>query len=661
MSARMLQRALKSNGAGSSTSAVSSEIEHSDSDEDCIHGSAITNRFDLLGLQEEDVENENEDENQRQSDQQSVTGFASTSASESVKPRRKKNKGKKKGKQQPATSDGKTRDADVESVDQLFSRLSERNDEASSSMLDGSSAGRYLLDAYNKHLGVDIKRLRAEDELRRIFGSKVINSVKSGSSGFQRRRQAALRRTGRGMPWRRSVLVVPMEHWARWDGGISMECTEVKDGCQYFRYKYSASYAEVQKKFEQCVRSHNPNTIVALLRNHPYHVDSLLALAEVYKHMGEYQQAADLLEQCLYALECAWHPCFNPSLGTCRLDYTVDTNKAFFLALFRHMQQLGKRGCHCTALEICKLLLSLDSKDPCGALFCIDYFALRAEQYNWLVKFVEYSSDKTLHLLPNFSYSLAIAWFRMEENKSEMAHRTHAGLKQDFRESKPKAFERLQQALAVHPTVLRKIVDRVPIKGDAKWNEILNDPHFLTATGGGPTLEHLISIYIERNYLLWRAPELQAWLKDAAATLTELAKKRSPEMAKWESVREEVFQSNDSQYQHLQVSEFSDSTSTLPLEEIPQLGLPPGFEAEGGFHEDDFFELPALQDGRNIPEALQYAASQGRNALLVFLQSLVPWMERAAGGVEEGPPVLLDDSSDNNDSTTGEFGDESLM
>ncbi|KAG6546946.1 hypothetical protein Mapa_011562 [Marchantia paleacea] len=663
MSARMVQRALRNHDAGSS---ALTDLGRSESDEDHAQESSVTNRFDLLGLQE-DGEDDNEDENsERQSDQQSFAGSASTSASASVKAKRKKNKGKKKGKQQQQqpSLEEKSHGADVESVDQVLSRLADRNDEASSSTLGNDSAGRFAANAYNKHLGVDTKHLRAEDELRRIFGSKVINSVESG---LQRRRQAVSRRTGRGMPLRKSLLVVPMGHWARWDGGMSMECTEVKDGHQYFRYRYSSSYAEVQKKFEVCVRSHNPNTIIALLRNHPYHVDSLLALAEVYKHMGEYQQAAELLEQCLYALECAWHPCFNPSLGTCRLDYKVDTNKALFLALFRHMQHLGKRGCHCTALEICKLLLSLDSKDPCGALFCIDFFALRAEQYQWLVQFVEYNSDKTIPFLPNFSYSLAIAWFRMEENSSENRTQTPGTLKQECRESKAKAFKLLQQALAIHPTVLKKIVDKVPIKGDAGWTDILNHPHFLKASEGGPTLEHLISIYVERSYLLWRAPDLQAWLKDAAASLTKLADKRSPEMAKWETVREKVSQSNDNQYQHLQVSEFSDSTSTLPPEEIPQMMFPPGFEPEQGFLVEDFLEvggpleLPTLQDGRDIPQALEHAASQGRNALLQFLQSLVPWMERGAGGIDEGAPILLDDSSDNNDSTTGEFGDESPM
>lgn len=119
-------------------------------------------------------------------------------------------------------------------MDQVLSRLADRNDEASSSTLGNDSEWSFLhaTNAYDKHLGVNTKHLRAEDELRRIFGSKVINSVESG---MQRRRQSVSRRSGRGMPLRKSLLVVPMGHWARWDGGMSMECTEIKDGHQYFR------------------------------------------------------------------------------------------------------------------------------------------------------------------------------------------------------------------------------------------------------------------------------------------------------------------------------------------------------------------------------------------------------------------------------------------
>lgn len=186
------------------------------------------------------------------------------------------------------------------------------------------------------------------------------------------------------------------------------------------RYEFSSSYQAVQKQFEECVGSHDPNTIAMIVAHHPYHIDSLLTLAEVYKHMGETQKSSDLLERCLYALECAWHPWFNPASGKCRLDYSWNANKPLFKALFKHMQHLGRRGCHRTALEVCKLLLSLDSDDPMGALFCIDYFALRAEQYQWLQRFVrEYGAERSLPLLPSFSLSVALAQFHLEAQRSE--------------------------------------------------------------------------------------------------------------------------------------------------------------------------------------------------------------------------------------------------
>ena len=48
------------------------------------------------------------------------------------------------------------------------------------------------------------------------------------------------------------------------------------------------------------------------------------------------------------------------------------------------LQNLSRRGLHGTALEYAKLLLGLDPSDPRGVLFCIDYLAIRAGQYNFL-------------------------------------------------------------------------------------------------------------------------------------------------------------------------------------------------------------------------------------------------------------------------------------
>jgi hypothetical protein len=47
--------------------------------------------------------------------------------------------------------------------------------------------------------------------------------------------------------------------------------------------------------FEQAQASYDPNAVAAVLHQFPYHVDSLLAMNELYRSMGEAQ------------VSCAWH------------------------------------------------------------------------------------------------------------------------------------------------------------------------------------------------------------------------------------------------------------------------------------------------------------------------------------------------------------------
>lgn len=213
-------------------------------------------------------------------------------------------------------------------------------------------------------------------------------------------------------------------------------------------------------------------------------------------------------------------PVFNITTGRSRLDFGWQPNRALFVALFKHMQHLDRRGCHRTALEVCKLLLSLDSDDPMGSVFCIDYFAIRAEQYQWLQTFAsEYGSERSLPLLPSFSYSLALALFHISGSEHEL----------------------LQQALMLHPGFLKKIVEKAPIKEDDAWAKILKHPHFGRVPTQSPTLEHLINIYVARSYLIWRPPEVQAWLKEGAQAVVAIANNGGAEMANWACVRREAF------------------------------------------------------------------------------------------------------------------------
>lgn len=85
-------------------------------------------------------------------------------------------------------------------------------------------------------LQVEPKLLNAETELRRIFGSKVVNSLgKSHQTGPSRQNRGGRRGNHNH---RKTILVSPLEHWPRWDGSFSMEYLETKDQYHYFRLVY---------------------------------------------------------------------------------------------------------------------------------------------------------------------------------------------------------------------------------------------------------------------------------------------------------------------------------------------------------------------------------------------------------------------------------------
>ena len=40
---------------------------------------------------------------------------------------------------------------------------------------------------------------------------------------------------------------------------------------------------QVQQEYEDCVQAHDPNLLARLVQKHPYHVDALLSLVELYQ------------------------------------------------------------------------------------------------------------------------------------------------------------------------------------------------------------------------------------------------------------------------------------------------------------------------------------------------------------------------------------------
>ena len=93
-------------------------------------------------------------------------------------------------------------------------------------------------------------------------------------------------------------------------------------------------------------------------------------------------------------------------------------NRVFGECLAKYIDILGRKGCNRTAIEFCKLLLSLDPvNDPFGVLLRFDYYAIRAKEYGLLIQFVKnvtseiYPEDKMASLLtmPNFLLTVPLA------------------------------------------------------------------------------------------------------------------------------------------------------------------------------------------------------------------------------------------------------------
>uniref|UniRef100_A0A8C8BN40 Transcription factor 25 n=1 Tax=Otus sunia TaxID=257818 RepID=A0A8C8BN40_9STRI len=321
---------------------------------------------------------------------------------------------------------------------------------------------------------------------------------------------------------RSTWLTAPKNTWPRYSKtGIAMQLVDTRRGVQHFTFEHHREYQQVQFKFLDAVESMDPNNIVLLLQMNPYHVDSLLQLSDVCRMQEDQEMARDLIERALYSLECAFHPVFSLTSGTCRLDYRRPENRAFFLALFKHLMFLEKRGCPRTALEFCKLILSLDPEnDPLCVLLLIDFLSLRAREYTFLTRiFQEWESHRNLSQLPNFAFSVPLAYFFLsqQEERSEL----------EISQARERAARLIQLALIMFPSVLMPLLDRCSVQPDAR---VTSHPFFgLNAQiSQPPALNQLTSLYVGRTHSLWKDPAVMAWLETHVHEVLRMVDARDP-------------------------------------------------------------------------------------------------------------------------------------
>ncbi|NXC84138.1 TCF25 factor, partial [Cercotrichas coryphoeus] len=499
----------------------------------------------------------------------------------SNKPRKKKKKRKTK-----KNSAGETvEDNDLEDIDSLLERIEDPR-------LAPQSQGGTTTDS-RPLLYVEHRNLNPENELKRYFGARAV-------LGDQRPRQRQ-RQYVRSM-W----LTAPKNTWPRYSKtGITMQLLDTRRGVQHFTFEHHREYQQVQFKFLDAVESMDPNNIVLLLQMNPYHVDSLLQLSDVCRMQEDQEMARDLIERALYSLECAFHPVFSLTSGTCRLDYRRPENRAFFLALFKHLMFLEKRGCPRTALEFCKLILSLDPEnDPLCVLLLIDFLSLRAREYTFLTRlFQEWESHRSLSQLPNFAFSVPLAYFFLsqQEERPEL----------ERSQARERAARLIQLALIMFPSVLMPLLDHCSVQPDAR---VASHPFFgLNAQiSQSPALNQLTSLYVGRTHALWKDPAVMAWLEPHVHEVLRMVEAQDALVQEAEHKRKIRYQSAPRNvYRHIILSEMKEATAALPLEVTSQPVM--GFDP-----------LPPLDSIVSYTRPERTSHPSNESTLSLFFRSLLP-------------------------------------
>uniref|UniRef100_A0A8I3MII3 Transcription factor 25 n=1 Tax=Canis lupus familiaris TaxID=9615 RepID=A0A8I3MII3_CANLF len=419
-------------------------------------------------------------------------------------------------------------------------------------------------------------------ELKRYFGARAV-------LGEQRPRQR--QRVYPKCTW----LTTPKSTWPRYTKpGLSMRLLESKKGLSSFAFEHSEEYQQTQHKFLAAVESMEPNNIVVLLQTSPYHVDSLLQLSDACRFQEDQEMARDLVERALYSMECAFHPLFSLTSGTCRLDYRRPENRSFYLALYKQMSFLEKRGCPRTALEFCKLILSLEpDEDPLCMLLLIDHLALRARNYEYLIRlFQEWEAHRNLSQLPNFAFSVPLAYFLLSQQA-------------DLPE------QELNSALTMFPGVLLPLLEYCSVRPDAAvaTHRFFGPDAEISQP---PALSQLVSLYLGRSHFLWKEPATMSWLEENVREVLQAVDSGDPAVEACESRRKVLYQRAPRNiHRHVVLSEVKEAVAALPPDVTTQSVM--GFDP-----------LPPLDTIYSYVRPERLSPVSHGNTIALFFRSLLP-------------------------------------
>ena len=233
------------------------------------------------------VDDEDEDEDEPQGDvapsAEASDDHAQVASNPSKKSKKKKKKAKGKGKTADTTESAALAKSksDVDEIDQALLSL---NLSARGRANTGSGEQEAAVSEEKKQLfsvlSVDSPNLHDANEMKKLFGRATLQNTEDEGRHRQRGQQGGIAaaiagRNGPGarnlasLGLRRNIFIQGKEEWPRGtSGGLGMEIVEKRaDGCVEYKFVHNRTYQDIQRQFQLCVASMDPERMVQLLHH----------------------------------------------------------------------------------------------------------------------------------------------------------------------------------------------------------------------------------------------------------------------------------------------------------------------------------------------------------------------------------------------------------
>ena len=538
-------------------------------DETLSRGAAFSSAaFAFGGETSSDDENDDENEEVRPKMQEDADDgvlnvsdgevTASIASQEQMKKKKKKKKkrGKKKGKDTKGNKSGgqrssktaeKQRKMDVDDDAFLDEAIHKGKIEQAQLALLKSASNQDSNSNGNAHfssLFIDRRKLSAQSEIRRRFGSNFGSTNSTSSQQNLRRR----RRNKTGSASRAAKANVFVDIDDRWPAppprtsgeGIWMDLSDATSqaldaNCTYFSFKRGAHYVAKQHEYEALRATHDPNQIQNFLRENPCNIDALMQMSAVYSMTQSHDGAALLMRQALYIFECSFHPKFLNCLenGTARMDLDVGMNRSFGNCIFAYALMAGRRGSRRAAYEMLKLLLILDPlRDPSNVLLCIDFYAMSSSEYKSFLDLTFISPRKfgippiadngsknvfvPVTALPNIFFAQALSMYYLGRGKKGDSESNDVN-KITYQRAKDTLTSALLRFPGMFLRILNAVKSRLLSDDDLQYeNDVLLSSGLWKEEKGHPLIDKLMDIAAKKN-----AHEF--WKRRCAKVLVEAA------------------------------------------------------------------------------------------------------------------------------------------